>query len=129
MKFFVRTASAFCCKYGQRFIDLGKNKIALDRRVETRDQITLMRPVVSTDEGTSGITADAVGQRPFTADSFLKCGKCIFFIVIIDHFFILHDKKLLCVKNVLQHCEKLRKNYLLLFYTITGAMYRKIKNV
>jgi hypothetical protein len=49
--------------------------------------------------------------------------------VIIDHFFILHDKKLLCVKNVLQNCEKLRKNHLLLFYTITGAMYRKIKNV
>ena len=129
MKFFVRTASAFCCKYGQRFIDLGKNKIALDRRVETRDQITLMRPVVCTDQGTSGITADAVGQRPFTADSIFKCGKCFFFILIIDHFFVLHDKKLLFVKNVLQNCEKLRKYYFFLFYTITGAMYRKIKNV
>ena len=129
MGFFIRTAGVFWYKYGQRFVDLGKNKIALDRRVKTRDQITLMRPVVCTDQGTSGVTTYAVGQRPFTADSFLKCGKCIFFIVIIDHFFILHDKKLLCVKNVLQNCEKLRKNHLLLFYTITGTMYRKIKNV
>ena len=56
----------------QFFIGFGKYQIALDRGMQTGNQISLMCPVAGTDDGASRVSADSIGHGPFTADVFSK---------------------------------------------------------
>lgn len=63
------------CKHGfpvSVFIGFGKYQIALDRGMQTGNQISLMCPVAGTDDGASRVSADSIGHGPFTADVFSK---------------------------------------------------------